>query len=98
MSNPVVRSNRSEINISMTPAATCHHIIILLQNHILIIIKIQQINAEEFVWNTARRLDAFGQFKGIDDGLHRGVVCRPHVLSQGERAGTFAVVGVVTTW
>lgn len=79
----------------MAPAATCHHIVILLQNHVLIVVKIKQINAEEFVRNAARRLDAFGEFKGVDDGLHRGVVRRPHVLPQRERAGPFAVVGVV---
>lgn len=95
LSNPVSRVNCTEISKSVTTAAACHHIIILLQNHVLIVIEIQQINAEEFVRNTARHLDAFGQFEGVDDGLHRGVVCGPHVLSQRERTGTLAVVGVV---
>lgn len=44
----------------MAPTAARNHIIILLQNNVLIIVKVQQVNAVEFVWYTARGLDAFG--------------------------------------
>lgn len=80
----------------MTAAAAGHHVIILLQNHVLIVIKVQQVNAEELVRHAAGRLDAFGQFEGVDDGLDRGVVGGPHVLTQRKRTGAFAVVSVVS--
>lgn len=79
----------------MTAAASRHHIIILLQHDVLIVIKVQQVNAEEFIRYTAGGLDALGQFEGVDDGLNCGVVGRPHVLTQGKRTGAFAVVGIV---
>lgn len=80
----------------MTAAAAGHHIIVLLQHHVLIVVKVQQVNAEEFVRHAAGRLDAFGQFEGVDDGLDRGVVGGSHVLTQGKRTGAFAVVRVVS--
>lgn len=80
----------------MTAAAAGHHIIILLQNHVLIVVKVQQVNAEELVRHAAGRLDVFVQFEGVDDGLDRGVVGGPHVLTQRKRTGAFAVVSVVS--
>lgn len=79
----------------MTATASCHHIIVLLQHDVLIVVKVQQVNAEEFVRYAAGGLNALGQFEGVDDGLNRGVVGRPHVLAQGKRTGAFTVVGVV---
>lgn len=79
----------------MTAAASRHHIVVLLQNNVLVVVKVQQVNAEEFIRHAAGRLDALGQFEGVDDGLNCGVVGGPHVLTQGERTGAFAVVGIV---
>lgn len=81
--------------MSVAAAASSHHVVILFQHHVLVVIKVKQVDGEEFVWDAARRLDAFDQLQGVDDGLDGGVVGRPHVLAQGEGAGAFAVVGVV---
>lgn len=80
---------------SVAATAPSYHIIILFQHHILSIIEVEQVDGEELVRDTARRLNAFDQLQGVDDGLDSGVVGRPHVLTQGEGAGAFAVVSVV---
>lgn len=72
--------------MSVAAAASSHHVIVLFQYDILIIIKVEQVDGEELVRHAAWRLDAFDQFQGIDDGLDRGVVGWPHVLTQGEGA------------
>lgn len=81
--------------MSLAATASSHHVIILFQHHILIVIKIEQVDGEELVGHTAWHLDAFDQLQGVDDGLDGGVVGWPHVLTQRERAGAFAVVSVV---
>lgn len=81
---------------SVTTTASSHHVIVLLQHHILIFVEVEQVDGEELVWHAARRLDAFHQLQGVDDGLDGGVVGWPHVLTQGEGAGALAVVRVVT--
>ncbi|TNN63916.1 hypothetical protein EYF80_025849 [Liparis tanakae] len=60
-------------------------------HHILIVIKVEQVDGEELVGHAARRLDGFDELQSIDDGLDGGVVGRPHVLTQRELAGAFAV-------
>lgn len=82
--------------MSVTATASSHHVVILFQHHILIIIKVEQVDGEELVGDTARCLHTFEELQGVDDGLDSGVVGWPHVLAQRERAGAFAVVGVVT--
>ncbi len=81
--------------MSVTAAASSHHVIVLFQHHILIIIKVEQVDGKELVRHATWHLDAFDQLEGIDDGLDGGVVGRPHVLTQREGAGAFAVVSVV---
>ncbi|KAG7229067.1 hypothetical protein INR49_013186 [Caranx melampygus] len=85
-----------DLLMSVAATASSHHVIILFKHHVLIVIKVEQVDGEEFVWDTARRLDAFDQLQGIDDGLDGSVVGRPHVLTQREGAGAFAVVSIVT--
>lgn len=80
----------------MAAAAPSHHVFVLLQHHVLVIIEVEQVDGEELVGHAARRLDAPDQLQGVNDGLDGGVVGRPHVLAQGEGAGAPAVVGVVT--
>lgn len=82
-------------DVSVAAAASCHHIIILFQHHILCIIKVKQVDGEELVGDAAGCIDAFDQLQSVDDGLDGGMVGGPHVLTQGEGAGAFAVVGVV---
>lgn len=79
----------------MATAASSHHVVVLFQHHILLVIKVEQVDGEELVWDAARCLNAFDQLQGVDDGLHGGVVGRPHALTQREGAGALAVVGIV---
>lgn len=82
---------------SVTAAAQRHHVVILLQNHVLLIIEIQQTDGLESVGDTAGRPHLVaGELERMHDGAHRGVVGRSEVSPQGERAGAFAVVGVVS--
>lgn len=81
--------------MSMAATASSHHVVILFQHHILIVIKVEQVDGEELIRHAARRLDPFHQLQRVDDGLDGGVVGRPHVLAQGEGAGASAVVRVV---
>lgn len=83
--------------ISIATTASCHHVIVLLQHYILIIIKVQEVDGEELVGHTTRCVYAFGKLECIDDGLHSGMVCRSHVLAQRKGTGPFAVVCVVAT-
>lgn len=80
----------------MTAAAPGHHVIVLLEDHVLIVIKVKEVDGVELVRHAAGAADALAQLQGVDDGLHGGMVGRPHVLTQGEGAGASAVVGVVT--
>ena len=82
---------------SVAATAARHHVIVLLEHHVLVVVKVQQVDGEQLVGHAARRLDAPRQLQGVDDGLHRGVVAGPHVLTQREGAGALAVVGVVAT-
>lgn len=82
----------------MAATAPSHHVVILLQHHVLIIIKVEQIDGVKLVRHTARRLDALGELESVDDGLDGGVVGRAHVLAQREGAGALAVVGIVAAW
>lgn len=81
---------------SVTATASSHHVIILFQHHILSIIEVEQVDGEELVRDAARCRNTFNQLQGINDGLDSGVVGRPHVLTQREGTGAFAVVSVVT--
>lgn len=81
--------------MSVAAAASGHHVFVLFQHHVLVIIKVEQVDGEELVGHAARRLDAFDQLQGVNYGLDSGVVGRPHVLAQGEGAGALAVVSVV---
>lgn len=83
---------------SVAATAPSHHVIILLEDHILIIIKVEEVDGVELVGHTAGAADTLTQLEGVDDGLHCGVVCRTHVLAQREGTGAFAVEGVVPPW
>lgn len=83
---------------SVAAAAPGHHVIVLLEDHVLIIVEVEEVDGEELVGHTAGAADALAQLQGVDDGLHCGVVGRPHVLTQREGAGAFAVEGVVPPW
>lgn len=85
----------SPARMSVAAAASSHHVFVLFQHHILVIVKVEQVDGEELVWHTAWRLDAFDELQGVNDGLDGGVVGRPHVLAQREVAGALAVVSVV---
>lgn len=81
--------------MSVAATASSHHVVILFQHHILIVIEVEQVDGKELVGHATRLLNAFDQLQSVDDGLDGGVVGRPHVLTQGEGAGAFAVVSVV---
>lgn len=83
--------------ISVATTASCHHVIILLQHYILIVIKVQEVDGEELVGHTTRCVYAFGKLECIDDGLHSGMVCGSHVLAQRKGTGAFTVVCIVAT-
>lgn len=80
---------------SVAATAPSHHVIILFKDNILIIIKVEEVDGEEFVWDTAGAADVLAQFEGVDDGLHCGVVRWSHVLAQGEGTGSFTVICIV---
>lgn len=82
---------------SVTATASSHHLIILLQDHIFIVIKVQQIDGKEFIWDAAGTAHILAEFQCIDDGLDGGVIGGPHVLPQWEGAGPPAVIGIVPT-
>lgn len=83
--------------MSVATTASCHHVIILLQHYILIIIEVQEVDGEELVGHTTWCLYAFGKLECIDDGLHSSVVCGSHVLTQRKGTGPFAVICIVAT-
>lgn len=82
----------------MAATAPGYHVIVLLQHHVLIVVKVEQVDGVKLVWHTAGRVDALGELEGVDDGLDGGMVGGAHVLAQGEWAGALAVVGVVAAW
>lgn len=90
-----MQPSTSDSLMSVAATASSHHVVILFQHHILVIIEVEQVDGEELVGHAARCLNAFDQLQGIDDGLDSGVVGWLHVLTQGEGAGAFAVVSVV---
>lgn len=80
----------------MTAAAQRHHIVILLQDHVLLIIEVQQADGLESFGNAAGRPNVAGEFERVHDGAHSGMVGGSEVAPQRERAGAGAVVSVVT--
>lgn len=80
----------------MTAAAQRHHVVVLLQNHVLLVVKVQQADGLESVRDAARRPHlAAGDPERVHDGAHRGVVGGSQAHPQREGAGASAVVGVV---
>lgn len=79
----------------MTATTNCHHIVILLQDNVLLVVEIQQADGLEVVRHAARRAHFTGELEGVHDGLHRGVVGCAEAFSQREWTGALAVVGVV---
>lgn len=80
----------------MTTAAQGHHVVILLQNHVLLIVKVQQAHGLERVGHAARRLHVIASdLERVHDRAHRGVVRGSDAHPQREGAGARAVVGVV---
>jgi len=84
-----------EFSVSVTPAAGGHHFVVLFQNDVLIIVKVQQTDGIEFVGHAAGRVDIGADLKSVDDALDGGVIRRLLVLPQWERTDALAVVGVV---
>ena len=79
----------------MAPAAHRHHIIILLQNHVLLVVEVQQADGLQFVRHATGGAHVVGQLECVHDGLHGGVVGGAQALPEREGAGALAVVGVV---
>lgn len=90
-----MQPDSTDWSMSVAATASSHHVVILFQHHILIVVEVQQVDGEELVGHAARRLNASDQLQGVDYGLDGGVVGGPHVLTQREGAGAFAVVRVV---
>lgn len=80
---------------SVTAAAQRHHIVVLLQNHVLLVVEVQQADGLEFVGDAAGRPHVAGEFECVHDGAHRGVVGGSEVPPQREGARAGAVVSVV---
>ena len=79
----------------MAATAPGHHVVVLLQHNVLVVVEVEQVDGVELVGHAAGRIDALGEFEGVDDGLDSGVVGGAHVLAQREGAGALAVVGIV---
>lgn len=81
----------------MTTTAQRHHVFILLQNYVLLIVKVQQTDGLEHVGDAAGGSHlVLGELECVHDGAHRGVVGGAEVPPQRERAGAFALVCIVT--
>lgn len=82
----------------MTTTPCCHHVFVIFKNHILFVIKVEEIEGHQFIWNTAGCADILRQFKRMDYGLNRGMVCCILTFPQGEKTGASAVKCIVSTW
>lgn len=81
----------------MTATAEGYHVVVLLQHHIFLIVKIQQTDGLQCVRHAAGGAHFIGrETEGVHDGAHRGVVSGPEAAAQREWTGAFAVVGVVS--
>lgn len=81
---------------SVTAAAQRHHVVILLQNHVLLIIKVQQADGLELVGDAAGCPHVAGESECVHDGAHCGMVGGSEVPPQRERTRAGTVVSVVT--
>lgn len=82
----------------MTTAPCCHHVFVIFKNHILFVIKVEEIEGFQFIRNTARCADILRQFKCMDYGLHSGMVCCILTFPQREKTRSSAVKCIVSTW
>jgi len=78
----------------VTPTALHHHVLILLQNHVGALVKVEDGDAAELGGSAARLRHVEGRHQ-VDEGLDDGVVGGVHVRVQGEGALAVAVEGGV---
>lgn len=81
---------------SVTATAQRHHVVILLQNDVLLVVKVQEADGLELVGDAARRPHVTGEFECVHDGAHCGVVGGSEVPPQRERTRAGTVVSIVT--
>ena len=77
----------------MTAACFHHHILILFQNNIRALVKVQHGNAAEFCGRTTGFRHPAERVHQMHEGLHDGVVGGVHVGVEGEGALAVAVEG-----
>lgn len=83
----------------LSPAsATNHrHILVVLEHHFVLIVKIEHGNRVQLSWNTAHLWCHFG-FQCVNERLHHSMVSRVHVISMRIMALALAVVRFVARW
>ena len=79
----------------MASAAGGHHIIVLFENDVFVVVVVQQTDRVQLVGNAAWLADAGCKTQLVDDALHRRMIRRPLVLAQRKRAGAFAVIRLI---
>ena len=55
--------------MSVAATAPGHHVVVLLQHNVLVVVEVEQVDGVELVGHAAGRIDALGEFEGVDDGL-----------------------------
>lgn len=80
----------------MATAASGHHVVVLLEHHVLVLVEVEQADGVQLVGYAAGCTHSCGQAHLVDDALHCGMVGGPLVLAQREVALSLAVVGVIT--
>ena len=67
------RSGGSDIEfISAASAPLHHHLLIIFQHHLVVLVQIQHGNGAQFGGDTAGLRDA--RINGVDQGLHNGMI------------------------
>lgn len=73
-----------------------HHVIVLLQHYILLVVEVEQTDGLKPVRNTTGGGHLVGgELECVHDGAYSGVVGGPQIPPQRERTGASAVVGIV---
>lgn len=79
----------------MTTTPSSHHIVVLLEYHIAVLVEVQQRDGHKSVRHAARQLDRLRQSELVRYALDGGVIGGSLVLPQREVAVPFALERVV---
>jgi hypothetical protein len=81
--------------MSVTSATCNHHVVVLFQDDVLVVIEVEQADGVEFVGDATRRAHIFHHAQSVNDALNGCVVGWFLVLSQRKRALAGTVISVV---